>query len=563
MKPIDKIRRFEDALDNTLAAAPSLKCRGPAALNLALNMLDVAYEQQPPAASWLRYGLNILAPRYALSTGTQEPEISAVAADLMFAGHYYNLRELLYYSYNSPTSIDWDFSGSRVRVRFADPSIPRQYFLVANRWLLDSHESFHDHAGAKKISRLLRDVTLQENTELSEELSGLIGEEVALKLKNYYTLLPEGTSISLGDYTYGQFLAVYKQLLGNALVHRYYGRIHGQSGAVQVNVDGYLDLLSAVSEVPTTQCAAILREITFNEDAAAEKLEAGYFSLFEMSPGRIAYAPSDLLLREGIVSLLRLVALRRPEIFLTNVSGPLGDSLTRRVARAFNDQGFLTRTNVELPDEMLPDIDVLAVSVERTLGYRIYICEVKNPLPPMWAKDHLRVLSSDGVLKAFEQLDKIMGFLRTERGSEFLRGILPEEGLPDFGQEFVVAMSTMVITSHNAGMFFADKNHPILDYKSLEHILGRSDGDVTYLDWAMRELSSVADKYAVVSPVDVEVGEYVAQYDSVSIGGVVDFAQHTYKSERVDEKIANEFVAAGHHPFDVLLDRHRATEDSS
>jgi hypothetical protein len=45
--------------------------------------------------------------------------------------------------------------------------------------------------------------------------------------------------------------------------------------------------------------------------------------------------------------------------------------------------------------------------------------------------------------------------------------------------------------------------------------------------------------------------------------GVVDFAQHTYKSERVDEKIANEFVAAGHHPFDVLLDRHRATEDSS
>ena len=139
MKPIDKIRRFEDALDDTLAAAPSLKCRGTAALNLALNMLDVAYEQQPLTASWLRYGLNILAPRYALSTGTQEPEISAVAADLMFAGHYYNLRELLYYSYNSPTSIDWDFSGSRVRVRFADPSIPRQYFLVANRWLLDSH----------------------------------------------------------------------------------------------------------------------------------------------------------------------------------------------------------------------------------------------------------------------------------------------------------------------------------------------------------------------------------------------------------------------------------------
>lgn len=556
MSNTTNIRSFETALDEALARLPSLQCSGREALALALNVVDVAYGTSLAHALSMKDGLRILAPKYVVAKGAGRPKIEDVVSDLNFAWHYYNLRELLYFSYNAPSAVSWDFVDSTVTIRIVDSSIVRQYFSTANRQFLESHELFHAYDGASKIEVLLGSTYPEGTAPASEQLSLLIEQEIDRKLSTYYALLQEDSDIDLGGYSYAEFICIYKQLLGNALIHRYQGNFHHRSGAVHIKLSEYLRPLSEVTSIPVDKCRRILREMTFAPDDAKRNIESSYFAMFELDADDVAFVPSDFLNCDGIVALLRVVALRRPEHFLANVSGPLGQSLVERVASAFSNQGFRVKTNVRLShlDASLPDIDVLAVSEEKTLGYRIYLCEVKNPLPPVWAKDHLRVLHEDSIPKSFKQLDQVMEFLGTDIGKGFLRSMLPTDGLPVFGQEFLTIMSAMVVTSHNSGMFFGDRNHLIVDFRSLERILSRSDGDVVYVDWATTQLRKIADEYAETIEVSVDIGGLKVEYDGVTIRRLADLPQNKYRSVGLDVAIAQDFVAEGHHPFDCLSD---------
>ena len=60
--------------------------------------------------------------------------MATLIADLDFASDYARIRDLLYYTYNAPGSVDWDFGASGLSVTFADKTIPRQYFIEQNHF---------------------------------------------------------------------------------------------------------------------------------------------------------------------------------------------------------------------------------------------------------------------------------------------------------------------------------------------------------------------------------------------------------------------------------------------
>jgi len=177
---------------------------------------------------------------------------------------------------------------------------------------------------------------------------------------------------------------------------------------------------------------------------------------------------------------------------------------------------------------------------------------VKNPIPPQWAKDHLRALNEDSISKAFAQMKLIMEFLRTESGKLFLRSMLPEEGLPYFENDFLIGCSGLIITSQNAGMFFAGKNQTIIDYRTLDRILRKCDGDVTYVLSALKNVGNLADEGLSVVPIGCTVGSRMVTYEVVKIASLMDFQQHEYRSSGIDKKMSEEFIEDGLHPFDTV-----------
>ena len=52
-----------------------------------------------------------------------------------------------------------------------------------------------------------------------------------------------------------------------------------------------------------------------------------------------------------------------------------------------------------------------------------------------------------------------------------MRSLLPRDGIPHFGNQIVVAVRALVVTSNDAGMFFSDKRRAIVDYRTFRAIL--------------------------------------------------------------------------------------------
>jgi hypothetical protein len=45
----------------------------------------------------------------------------------------------------------------------------------------------------------------------------------------------------------------------------------------------------------------------------------------------------------------------------------------------------------------------------------------------------------------------------------------------------VVVIKQLIITSDNAGMFFGDEQTPVINFRTLERLLERSDGDILHI----------------------------------------------------------------------------------
>ena len=548
------IREFEKRLDDALAARPST-LGGPDAILAAAHITEMVYAEHGLVGGQLAAGLQIIAPLVIANSGAAEVAIEDLFQDLRFAGHYWHLRELLHYSYNAPGSIAWTFGDSEVRIAYADPSLPRQFFLVANNWHFGSSEMFGETDPTEPIIQLLKGAPEFEESAHGEEASELITQEVDAKFRAYFNLAPD-VDAPVEDHSFKELIEVFRRLLGTSLWHRYHSRANGSRGAVVMPLDELAEHFAQGFEetlTPETVRWAV-RYMSYGVDTERRGENPVYFSLYRLPPDeRIVMLPHHFSYWEGFVKLLRLVAQREPETYLRYFSRPIGTALTERVAAAFRDAGFDVRTEVSLReyDAALPDIDLLVISEEPTLGYALLTCEIKAILPPAWAKDQLRVLQPDSISKAFLQLGRIGAFLNSDEGIDFIWSLIPAEGLPGF-DEFATVGYHLVVTSDNAGAFFADERTAIVDFRTLSRLLRRCDGDIEYVMRALSELGDYADRCLRREEVSVDVGGLNVVYEGIVVDRLLDFQQARFRSAGVAQQMAEDMRAAGDRPLDVL-----------
>jgi hypothetical protein len=554
--PDQGVVEFERLLDDALSMRTTVRAGGTDALQLAAKVVEFAYAQRPTAAARLAEGLQTLAPALIGRTPGSEIEITDLIADLDFAGHYHILRDLLYYTYNAPDAMEWRFEGREVTVRFADASLPRQFFLVANNWFLTSMEAFTDQTRGERIADLIRGLPEFEETEAGVEAQTLIEEEVDIKLGLYFDVILD-KSVSAGRYMFAEFISVYRLLLTKALYHRYHSRINDSHGIIPMPLDQLArDLEESDPSITAGTARQVVEDIAYGREAAHARLDPVYFSLYHLPDGdEILMLPHHFAMWEGIVNFLRLVALRSPQVFLRGFSHQIGQGLVDRLRRAVEAAGFICRTNVSLKKygADLPDIDLLILSEEPTLGYVVLTCEVKSPLPPRWAKDQLRVLEADSISKAFEQLDRIDSFLHSDAGVRFLFDQLPEQGLPNF-DEFAVAVRSLIVTSDNAGAFFSGRR-TIIDFRTFERLLSRCDGDMRFVLQALSSIPDWADASLTRTMVEFQVNDRTVAYEGIGTRTLMDFTQSSYRSIGAPESMLRDMLEDGARPLDFLRDR--------
>jgi hypothetical protein len=548
------VRDFERQLDSSLLALPSVLNGGDAAISLSAKLIEEVYARKEyGTVEHLKTGLEVLAPYFVRSQASEEPDITQLFQDLIFAGHYYDLRDYLYYTYNAPGAISWTFGQSTIDINFNDRTIPRQYYLQANNHFVISMERFADFNLREDVIACLRSKEPVKGEPIDEAILNIIEKEIEIKLGAYFNFL-SGEAVSLGDYLFSEFEIVFKVLLVHALFHRYHGEARQMHGPVYFDRGELLNNLVIATELSAAKCDHILSDIAYGIRALNAGIQPMYFSLYELEQGRsLVMMPSDFAIWEGFIDILRITAIRTPKVYLREVSHVLSEKFVQKIAEMFRGQGFQVAADVKLSnfDSRLPDIDLLVISEEVTLGYVVLPCELKTPIPPQWAKDHLRVLGEDSVIKGFDQLDQVSEFLRTPSGINFLRGRLPDAGLPHF-DGFVVATKPLIITSRNAGMFFGDKEHTIIDYITLDRALKRCDGDMAFLLRIFSDLNMWLDEGFGLDTSKVLVGEKTVHYDVMKIKHLIDFSTNEYKSVGIDKQMLAAALQDGYHPFEVF-----------
>ncbi|MCJ2877491.1 hypothetical protein JUM41_24920 [Rhizobium pusense] len=560
-----QLRDFESQLDEALDALPSLRWASTSALRMASELYEIgAIKNGIDSVGYIDRGYSILASHLVAGVNgyradvARETDLQQMINDLAFASHYYMIREYLYYSYNVPGSMSWSFADGRVEIRFGDKSIPRQFFTVHNDQLLGSQYHFRDFNHSEEIVRLLKDEPEGVITPNFEAADPLMRQEADLKLAAYFSLIPPDSQIDLGGYTYQQFFNVYRMLLTKALYHRYLARAQDAVGAIYMPEQ---DLLAGIQEelgIAPDTAQRILQDLVYDRNATAGKVDASCFSLTREGEtgGRIVMRPHHFAIAEGLANMLRVIAQRRPNTFLEQVSNEIGSAFVRRVKAAWEAEGFICHSEVSLRefDATLPDIDLLVISVEPTLGYVIFVCELKCPVPPRWAKDQLKVLNKDSVSKAFRQVEVLRRFIRTEGGLRLLSRMLPKEGHPNF-EGFAVTLDHLVITSDNAGMFFGSESTKVINFRTLERLLRRSDGDMALIQHVLETYNEHADEALVTTMAEFQVGSLAVAYEGVTASALLEFPQGNWRSSAERQEMIDAFVADGLHPFDVFEHR--------
>lgn len=557
---IDEIKAFERELDAVFEALPSLRFDGETMIALACDFIEKCHKEakQHYMGAHFARGLDALLPVWITSKGTNEPDIKQMLGDLHFGASYFMLREYLYYTYNTPETLKWykDDDGN-VTIKINDPTLTRQYYLKASNGFVGSMETFKDN-DPEKILALVRGTEEFSQNPVPDELEALIMKEVDQKLSVYFNYLEGAPDVQLGQYTFGTYKAVFRLLLFKALYHRYHSMASGKFSMVEDSEEALITMITTAGVATATEAKAILRDITYGPDSAKRRLQPMYYSFIRLPrTNAIIIRPHHFATWEGYINILRIIALKNAALFLRNISNPLGDQFTEAIAEQFRSQGFLAETNVSLSryDTTLPDIDLLVISEEPTLGYVVLACETKSPVPAQWAKDYLRVLNDDSVAKAFRQLDSIDKFLSTKEGVEFIMQKLPGRGHPHFEGSVVVLRKSVVITSDNSGLFFGKERHVIMDHQTLKLMLAKCDGDMAYVLGCFSKMNEWCDRGAGVEDTTVQVGNRSVTYEGVALKSLLGFSQNEYKSTGVDKQMLADFIEEGHHPFDVLPNR--------
>ena len=191
------------------------------------------------------------------------------------------------------------------------------------------------------------------------EAHRLIEAEVDLKLGVYFDLVAD-KSVTVGKYSYADFCTVYQGLVVKALFHRYHSQINDSHGIVEMGLDEIAqDIEASTDDLSADVARQILLDMSYGEHAT--DVDPLYFSLYRITENgdSIIMLPHHFAIWEGFVNFLRVLALRHPQQYLESFSQQIGHGLTHRLASAFRGAGFTVDTNVALPEDDLPDIDLM------------------------------------------------------------------------------------------------------------------------------------------------------------------------------------------------------------
>ncbi|MEU0662942.1 hypothetical protein [Streptomyces lavendulocolor] len=555
---IEEIKAFELALDREMQSRDIFKMSATSVLRNIFGMISVLDSQGAESnalAATLRRGLDVALPILIKGGGSGgEVDFGKVVDDLTFLSHYYLIREYLYYSYNSPDSFSWSFEGNHVVIEFSDPSIPRQFSQGWNTELLDLIEVHRQGVGKSEIEGLLRGKEeFGDGEHLSKAFESTLAEaKVRARLK-FDLLDTVGADISLKGYTYESFRQVYEYLLAKAIYHRHFARANSTWPVFQFPKEELIGELAVGTGLVEPDIRAILGDLAYSPGARREPM---YFSIVD-HPGLSEFLMTvESVINDDIPAhLLRVQAGRDPNWFLSRISNPLGDQFVDRLASLFESIGFLVQKNVPLAsiDPKAPDVDLLVVSREETLGYFVFAIEAKATLPAYWAKDYLRALNKGGLSKAFDQVASVDKVLRSERGSQLLiERVLAMDPEPLANGQIVV--KSLIVTSQNSGMFFEQQGSKvsIIDHRTLGQLLRASDGDVVYIG---KMLQSVREsRNPKVAKMEVEVEGLLVTYDVVAGSDPMFFPLNEWKSTGMDVEVTRSFFEGGgsrQNPFEV------------
>ena len=124
----------------------------------------------------LNDGIETYAPHLVSGEPGSAPDVDRLFNDLVFGAHYHRVRDLLYYSYNAPGAIAWDFAERSVQITFQDRSLPRQFYTTWNEWYFLSEKTFRDFTGSDEIVRLLKGVPEFELGEIHRIIEPFLQE---------------------------------------------------------------------------------------------------------------------------------------------------------------------------------------------------------------------------------------------------------------------------------------------------------------------------------------------------------------------------------------------------
>ncbi|MGI5259580.1 hypothetical protein [Streptomyces angustmyceticus] len=545
---IEQIKSFEQSLDREMQSRDVFNMSAPSVLRDAFGIISMA-DSRPDAnglASTLRRGLNIALPSLIRGgTSGKESDIGTVIEDLTFLSHYYLIREYLHYTYTSPRSLSWRFEETHISIEFSDPSIPRQFSQGRNAMLLDGIEMHRRGVENSEIKGLLRGKEEYGDSKHIREAFESTLAEARVRTRLKFDLLDAASAeISLKGYSYESFRRVYEYLLAKALYHRYFARANSTWPSFQFPKDKLAEELAVGTELADSEIRSILGDLTYSSN---EKLQPMYFNIVDHPA-----LPEFLMTAESIIDddipahLLRVQASRDPNWFLSRISNPLGDQFVDRLASMFEACGFFVQKNVQLAavDPKAPDIDLLVVSREATLGYYVFAIEAKATLPAYWAKDYLRALNNGGLSKAFDQVNNVLKALGTEAGMNLLaERILSLD--PEPLSDGHIVLKSLIVTSQNSGMFFEEKSSQcaIIDYRTLGQMVAASDGDVVYINQMLKAVREAP--LPEIAKVSVEVEGLSVTYDVVTDSDPVFFPSHEWKSASLDVQVARDFFENG------------------
>jgi hypothetical protein len=343
----NRIKRFEAALDSELAALEIFRHDASQAIVDAAGSISLIYSEGSSLQKWkgmladLERGFDVALQTLINKSDGPRLAVDGVIRDLLFLSHYFMLRECLYYSYNSPSSILWTFDQEAIRVEITDTSIPRQFAQYANSLLLNRASLYlrHPDIGDEAIALLRGKEEIGEQRYVTEALM-LTEREASLRLSSQFDILGGETSaVQLDGYSYAEFFRVYKYLLAKSLYHQYWARANDTWATFMFSKEllPYEISTNAAVDPPTVE--KILRDLSYSKSNG--KLPPMYFTMVDHSSlSDYVLVPGALVGSDGPASILRVQAARSPDYFLRNVSVPLGRRFTEMVATPFRAAGF-------------------------------------------------------------------------------------------------------------------------------------------------------------------------------------------------------------------------------